>query len=1232
MAVCPCRIIADCWQRAVADPDIPPPGTYDVYSPEAKYKKFGFIAQDERFRAERVDERQGGPAVGAVARSLSRSGQASAAGVRPAGAVATTAMRAEESRLKREIEYCQKRLHDLQSSSERDARVLKDKVQQAEERIKDLLRERSDISKRLLQREAELKAKERERVGLAAQLKQQQAAAPLANPKTEKQLRDNAEQASSMCAKLKEALDKARRTSEEDKRRLRQLESQLRRSEQEKGAYEGELRKLGEVDYPRQLSRAEKELREQEEHYREKARKLNVSLQEARDLASRYMNELGEATVHATALENELQLARERAQDTASGTEKQLDTAMSQLSATQRRLGDLERLAAQRATESGRLLDAANDHVEELKAEIGRLEQEREQAQLEMQGRIRELTRDYKSAKREFESSVKDADSERTKRLHDTQSRLERATKETIDLKAEVSELRGILLKKEMGWKDRQLELEGDLQAAASDYGAMQKRLIEQHAEFDARVKALEDQAQKKERAWTSERTSILEKLDAAHKDGFKLREALDDLQKDAAQTKADCEADLRRTGQEMAALLAETEHRTAQWEKERRELARSHTAELAELNEECALLEQQLNDDRGKFEAQLGDARDELAAQARAHREQTASLQAQAAGVADSLEKHALATQILEERLAKSDAKAAARIAALEESLDSARLEHERGAAELLEELRVAEQRAAECEDEAHGERMEAEALRAENSSLCARLDGLAAASEELAAECAGLQDMVDDLAEGSAQADGQRDEALSHYTGVMQALSDKHCAEKTQWKAEREAMQERLNRYKYREHMWAIQEQYLQEHLAIKEAARQHMVQEARNLFCELQDEAEVAGEQMDAGAALADDLQHLLTLQAGGDGAGLDQHLSEVRELTRAVFLESIQRAQEAGISRVRVESAVQELAFMRVQGQIVETVGDMSAQHKAERARLESALAAARSDYRGLQELAAGNCATYEAQVGELRARIGELVEPGNTQDAARLEAENATLVATVKRLGNLVAELEARLEVADYAVDDERAESDRHQTALESQNAHMNRVLEQCEVDMAAQVEQISAMGQFIAELESERAIMAEQTRFQINWLKENYSKAYQDLDTVLSNGGGHSNLQQRIRYVESLKTQILTLKRECFEASRDRDRFRHNVSLLKSELGAYKEVSDVDAARSRIQARGRPTAQRSGSVSRRALGAGTEPAADASRTALGMKGAAVARKALEDARQLQHQQMTVADE
>ncbi|KAJ2083334.1 hypothetical protein H4R24_000894 [Coemansia sp. RSA 988] len=1209
------------------DPDIPSPGRYDPYSPEAKHKKYGFISQKERFPAKSEENQEPAPAYSS-GQSVSRTGNVGSMSRRPVGNTAVTAMRAEEGRLKREIEHHKKLFVELQSSNDREIRMLKEKVRQTEDRTKDMLRERSEIKNRLVQIESELRTKERDRDMLAAQLQKQQATA-ITNPKAEKHLREKAEQAEALCEKYKIAIEKIKQVNEVDKRKLRQLEHQLRKLEQEKEVTESELMQVNQMDYPRQLVRAKRELREQEEQYREKVRKHSVMLQEARDLASRYMNELGEATVHNTALENELQLAKEREQEKATGTDKQLDSAMVQLSTTQRRLTDLERLSAQRAKEAERLLDAAKEHVEELKAEIERLEQEREQVQKEMQGRIRELTRDYQAAKREFESSVKGADSERTKRLHDTQARLELSTKETIDLKAEVSELRGILLKKEMAWKDQQLGLEGDLHAAASDYEALQRQVAEQHEKFNMHQRNLEEQLQKKERAWNAERTGILEKLDTAHKDGFRLRDELDSVQKEAAQVRADCEADLKRMGQDLVELQNENEARAVEWNKERKELARVHTEELSMLKEECALLEQQLSDDRHTFEDQLQDAHYELDTLKGTYGEQMDVLKTQLTEATDSLEKQVLAKQILEEQLVENGTKAVTRITELETELEETRIEHEQGQVQLQDELCQAEQKVLKLEDSLYSERLKAEPLEAENDQLRSRVDELAAINEEQSGECTRLQEMVAGLADGTAQADTQRDEALAHYTGLMQALADKHRAEKAQWEAEQTSMQRRLERYKHREGLWVIQDQYMQQLLEAREDARLHMVQEARELYCELQDEAAMADQRMDVGLQMAGELSSLAL--PSSSAADLEQDVADMRESIRHAFIEDMQRSQEAQISRMLVDNELQELKFRQVQGQIVETASEMSTQHKAERARYEAELVTARNDYRSLQDRAATNCSTLEAQIAELKAKISELAESNSSsQEAAQLQADNAALAGQVQQLTDLNVGLEEQLEAFEYAVDDERTEYERQRLVFESRSSHMTKVLEQCEVNMATQVSHINTMSQRVAELESERAIMAEQTQFQINWLKENYSKAYQDLDSVLNNGSGHGNLRQRIKYVENLRTQILSLKKENFESARDRDRYKHHVSMLKSELNAYKEVGEADAYKVRSHVRGRPISRRGKSVSRRTLGA--DAGEESQRAALERKGAAVASRALEEARQLRQQQMAIVDE
>ncbi|KAJ2384622.1 hypothetical protein H4S02_004731, partial [Coemansia sp. RSA 2611] len=763
---------------------------------------------------------------------------------------------------------------------------------------------------------------------------------------------------------------------------------------------------------------------------------------------------------------------------------------------------------------------------------------------------------------------------------------------------------------------------------------ALQTQFAEQHEKFTSHIQEMEEQARKSERLWNNERTNILEKLDSAHKDGFRLRDSLDALQREAAQVRADCDADMKRAGQELADMRAEVEQQAAKWDAERKELTRAHNEALAELKDECAMLEQQLQDERHSLEGQLQEARDELNEFQDTHGERVALLELQLSEAADSYEKQVLENQMLEERLLESDAKAAERADELEALLEEARLEQQQGLRQLESERDAAQQKAAEFSSRLQSECLETEALRTENEGLSSRMQELVEANDELTGDCARLQDMVDELADDAARGDSERDEALAHYTGLMQQLSDKHRAEKDQWAAERAAMQSRLERYRHRDNMWAIQQQSLRDLLEIKEDARAHMVSEAQDLFCELQGEEAVSYEQTEACADLVGDIQDLLASASLDDSAdAFAQQVSEVREFTRRVFLESIQRAQEAKLSQMRVESEVQELRSMRMQGQIVETVSEMSAQHKAERARLEADLSAARSDYRSLQELASANRAASETRVAELEAKISELVAPGaSSQDVAQLESDNAALAAQCKQLAELSADLEARLEVFEYSAEDERAEFERQQAMLESRNTHMTRVLEQCEVNMATHVEEMNNMGQRIAELESERAILAEQTQFQINWLKENYSKAYQDLDIVLNNEGGHGNLRQRIRYVESLKTQILGLKKESFEFARDRDRYKHRVNLFKSELDAYKEVKDVETYRARTHVHSRLAVRRNKSVGRRTLGAGAEPAGDSQRSALGKKGAAVVSRALEEARRHRQPQMTVVDE
>ncbi|KAJ1902050.1 hypothetical protein LPJ66_000299 [Kickxella alabastrina] len=1088
--------------------------------------------------------------------------------------------RAEESRLKREIERCQALLHEQQTEGAREARMLAEKITQAESRIQSLQRERGELRQRVLRTEADLRAKQKECSAL-----EKQQVSMLANPRPDRPLRDHAEAANAMCARLKAAMEKMRTGAEEDRRRLRALEQLARTLEQQKDAAEAELRTVAEQEYPRKIRVAEEDRRMREEQWREETRRLGVTLQEARDNAARYMAELGEATVHATALEAELQKAREQERLAAKDTRDQVDRAMDQLAATHNRMGDLERLSRQRAEESERVVRAAGGHVDELKAEVARLEAERARMLGELNGEIQALALDYRSAQRDFASSVKGADEERGRRLADAQ-------REAMALRAELSELRGVLLKKEMAWKDKQVEIRGYLQAAADDYEALRKQSDAKQAALEQRLRALDEQAQASEAAWAEERSGLLTKLDGAHKDGYRLRDALDALQKEAAQTKADCDADLRRMALELGDVRADAEKAAVRWAEERRELQRAHREAVNALKEENALLEQGMRDTRVELELQLHEMQAELEYIERVRGEELDARDGQLADTESSVKTQARNNRELQIQLEARDAEHEMQVVAVELAAEEAqralRRGHEQQMAALQDEH---EQKLAASQDKheqqmkalqgKHGQQMAAvrrenaalEALSEENNKLRNR-------AEDLAEENNALRSHAEDLAEGLAAAGAVRDDALSHYIGIMHDLADRHSVEKDAWKAEREAMRERVGRYQYREAMYAISQDYLLCMLDLKEDARAHMVREARSLYCELQDQAAVADDHMDAGNELALDLQRLLSLdsadgssRADGDVPGAERMIDELRTWTRHAFIDDMERLQEARVAKVRIDADLRELKSMRVQGEIVETVGGMSAQYRRERARLEDDLAVANKNYQELQNLAAANRQAFESRIYELEAALNAELERQSGLLAANNSnngGDRSMLEKGTAELQRLNAELEARIEGIGYEVEEERMEYERQLQAYDRQVRKMNQVLEQCEGDMASQVDDITQMHQYIVEIEGERAVMAEQSQFQINWLKENYTTAYRDLDNVLSNnGGGHNNLRQRIKYVEGLKSQILALKKENFEYLRERNRYKQHVVLLKSELDAYKEVGDAESIHSR---------------------------------------------------------------
>ncbi|KAJ2724494.1 hypothetical protein GGI07_001925 [Coemansia sp. Benny D115] len=1145
--------------------DIPPPGTYDVHSPENPYKKYGFLNHGERFRPDRVDDRP------EYTRSNSRTSYNPSQGQRRTAGSTMTAIRAEETRLKREIEHQQRIIQELQVEGTREVRMLSEKIKQAEQRIKDVQRERNEVRQRLIKSENELRAKEKECEMLEKQQQQQHL---VANPKAEKALRDHSQAADAMAAKLKSTVEKMRQMSEEDRRKVRQLEHQVRKLEQQKEMVESELKNVEEADYPHRLKQAEKELRQREEQWREDMRKLTVSLQEARDSATGYMNELAEATVHATALESELHVARERERSAATASQKQLDSAMEKLTATQNRLSDLERMAKQRSEESERMLRAATGHVDELKNEVARLEEEREKMLSELNGEIQALTRDYRNAQRDFATSVKGADDERSRRLAEAQKRVERANKEAIELKAEISELRGILLKKEMAWRDKHIELEGYLQTAADDFQSLQEQAASKQEQLEGRLQTLEEQIRANESAWASERTGLLEKLDGAHKDGFRLRDALDTMQKEAAQVKADCEADLLRMGHELDDLRAELDQRETQWADERRELQRSHMESVAELKEEAALLEQQRHDDRTELERQLQEALAEIDALKKSHEEELCERDEQLVEAEAELQNMAQISRELELQIMDRDAEHNERVAGLESAAEEKMQRIQDELLQTRQELQAAQEHIDRGDERLESERHEAEGLRQENDALVARLQELEEINEEIKLDCQELERIAEEISEDLADSNDLRDRALAHYAGMMQAMADKHSAERDAWKAERSALRGRIERYQYREAMFDTELQYMSDMLEIKEAARQHMVQEARSLYCELQDQAAVADDHMDAGAELASDLQRLLTIDgrtsvASADGIEIGQVVDEMRVWTRHAFLDDMQRLTEAQVTSIRLEADVQELRYMRMQGEIVETVGDMSSQHKRERARLESSLQEASADFRQLQQQASEYRADMEARVRELEEALQDMEENG----AGHLGTDQPELT-------QYIAKLEARVEALGYEINEERAQQERLRDSHDRQVYRLHQVLDQKEADAASSKDDMHRLRNQLLELEGEQAVMAEKLQFQNNWLKENHAMAFRDLESMLNNNGGHTNLRQRIRYVESLKTQIVALKKENFECSRERDRFKHHVGLLRSELDAYKEVKDVDALRAaNRRVRGQPVSR-----------------------------------------------------
>ncbi|KAJ1949971.1 hypothetical protein FBU59_000901, partial [Linderina macrospora] len=413
--------------------DTSEPGVFDTMTPENPYQTYHHVSRNDRFKDTR--RRSAQHDADFMRRSTGRTSSrlVDTAGMHGSSAtlhdhqqqplhssgITIELLRKEEQRMRHELDHYKGQLQTLQTKNEIEMEKLTMRAQQSEQRINELMMERRDLVQTITKREGALRAKERERETLVEQLEKQQHIAQQAIGK-QNLLRDRSEAAGAVSSNVKKAMDQMTQRIEEHKRHLRHTEAKLRKAELARQTAEEQLNKLAVDDYPAQLRKAREELREREERHREDVRQIKTLLQDEREAAAGYMKQLGEANVHATALEKELQQARNSATNDSAELAKKLDIAMAQHAKSKAQLSEFERRAAQRTEESKRLLKAANGHIDDLKAEVARLEREREEVQLEMETKIRALNKDYKLAKHSFESSVKNVDTDRKRRLQDT--------------------------------------------------------------------------------------------------------------------------------------------------------------------------------------------------------------------------------------------------------------------------------------------------------------------------------------------------------------------------------------------------------------------------------------------------------------------------------------------------------------------------------------------------------------------------------------------------------------------------------------------------------------------------------------------------------------------------------------------------------------------------------------------------------------------------------------------
>ncbi|KAJ2383575.1 hypothetical protein GGI05_005272, partial [Coemansia sp. RSA 2603] len=434
-------------------------------------------------------------------------------------------------------------------------------------------------------------------------------------------------------ARTAAALTAAKQTADAARARAKQLEQRVRRLERDKELLAAEVRTMAAHEYPRKLAEAARQQRAADERSLEDARKASVALQEARDLAARYMAELGEATVHATQLEREVQAERSARRGDAEAARERQTRVEGELKAAHVRLAELERRQAQDAGAADRMLRAAQAANDEMRGEVQRLEEEREATRARLHGEIAGLQAEYAEIKRDLDARVQTADGVHARRLADAQRRVEQAAAELLDARAQASELRGALVRAQRAAQDAHDEAQADLAAAADDYRALQVQLAEHQAAAERAAREASQHVHKLEAQWAVERSDLLAKLDAAHKDGFRLRDALDALQRSAAQQAADDAADVRRARADLEdarrehadacrALEDAARERERQFVQDLADARAAHAEEAAALAERCEALAMHVaeaqDDARAAWQARDADvrARDERLAQ----------------------------------------------------------------------------------------------------------------------------------------------------------------------------------------------------------------------------------------------------------------------------------------------------------------------------------------------------------------------------------------------------------------------------------------------------------------------------------------------------------------------------------------------------------------------------------------------------------------------------------------